>query len=167
MKVHFKITASLAAAVRQDLKRRHPFAHERVGFVSAGLSPAGDELLVLARGYRPVADHDYLRDPSVGAMMGPNAIRSAMQWAMQAGTALFHVHSHGGRGLPRFSGIDIRENAKFVPDFFKVAPQMPHGAIVLSGDSARGQIWVDRGRVPLSIAEFTEVGMPTRCWKTA
>ena len=86
---------------------------------------------------------------------------------MQAGIALFHVHSHGGRGFPQFSGVDIRENAKFIPDFFKVAPQMPHGAIVLSSDSARGQMWVERRRAYLPITEFTEVGMPTRHWSAA
>jgi hypothetical protein len=86
---------------------------------------------------------------------------------MQAGVALFHVHSHGGRGLPQFSGVDIRENAKFVPDFFKVAPQMPHGAIVLSGDSASGQVWIERRQPYLSLTDFTEVGMPTRRWRAA
>ena len=79
MTAHFKITRRLLESVRRDLERPHPFAYERVGFISAGLSSAEDDLWVLARSHRAVADDDYLRDPSVGAMMGPEAIRKAIQ----------------------------------------------------------------------------------------
>ena len=168
MNVRFKITTSLLAAIRGDLRRPHPFARERVGFISAGLSAAHDAgLLVLAREYRPVPDDDYLRDPTVGAMMGPDAIRNALQWALQDGVAIFHVHTHGDDGIPEFSRIDLRENAKFVPDFFKVAPQCAHGAIVLSNTAADGLIWFDRSQPGYSIASFVEVGVPLRKWSTA
>ena len=164
MKVRFKITTALLTTIRTDLKRSHPFAYERVGFISAGLSVSRDEVLALARGYRPLNDDEYLADPSVGAMMGPEAIRGAMQWTMQDGVALFHVHTHGGSGIPRFSGIDLRENAKFVPDFFKVAPQCAHGAIVLSDTAAHGQIWFHRSQPHQFITSFVEVGVPLRKW---
>lgn len=167
MKVCFKITTASLTEIRSDLRRPHPFAHERVGFISAGLSAVADDLLVLAREYRPVADDDYLNDPTVGAMMGPDAIRNALQWALQDGVAMFHVHTHGGHGIPGFSGIDLRENAKFVPDFFKVAPQCAHGAIVLSDTAAHGLIWVGRSRSNLFITSFIEVGVPLRKWSSA
>ena len=99
-------------------------------------------------------------------MMGPDAIRNALQWALQDGVAMFHVHTHGGHGISRFSGIDLRENAKFVPDFFKVAPQCVHGAIVLSDTAAHGLIWVGRSRPNLSITSFIEVGVPLRKWSS-
>ena len=164
MRVQFKITSDLMTSIRSDLRRPHPFARERVGFVSAGLSASRDKVLVLAREYRPVRDSDYLDDPRVGAMMGPTAIRRALQWAMQDGVALFHVHSHGGSGIPSFSGIDLRENGKFVPDFLKVAPRSAHGAIVLSDTAARGQVWFDHSRPHKFIASFVEVGVPLRKW---
>ena len=164
MRIIFKITRSLLADIRQDLMRTHPFAHERVGFISTGLSAIGRDIVVLARGYQPVHDDDYLDIRSVGAMMGPNAIRKALQLSMQSRGALFHVHTHGGRGLPRFSHVDICENVKFVPDFFKVAPQCAHGAIVLSNDAARGQVWLDRKRSPVAINSFIEVGQPITKW---
>ena len=167
MKVRFKITTALLTAIRSDLRRPHLFAPERVGFISAGLSAFGDGLLVLVREYRPVADDEYLHDPTVGAMMGPDAIRNALQWALQDGVGLFHVHTHGGRGIPGFSGIDLRENAKFVPDFFKVAPQCAHGAIVLSDTAAHGLIWVGRSRPNHFITSFIEVGVPLRKWSSA
>ena len=167
MKVRFKITTALLTAIRSDLRRLHPFAHERVGFISAGLSTVSEGLLVLAREYQPVADDEYLDDPAVGAMMGPDAIRNALQWALQDGVALFHVHTHGGRGIPGFSGIDLRENAKFVPDFFKVAPQCAHGAIVLSDTAAHGLVWFGRSRPSQVITSFIEVGVPLRKWSIA
>jgi hypothetical protein len=112
-----------------------------------------------------VLDEDYLPDATVGAMMGPEAIRKALQWAMQGRCALFHVHTHGGQGVPGFSGIDVRENARFVPDFLKVAPQLAHGAIVLSDTAARGQVWLERRCGPAVIDRFTEVGTPIRTWR--
>jgi len=164
---HFKITRALLTEIRNDLIRPHPFAHERVGLISAGLSAAGDDLYILARSYRPVLDNDYLRDPTVGAMMGPDAIRKALQWAMNDGVAIFHVHTHGGRGRPGFSGVDLREQAKYVPNFFQVAPQCAHGALVLSDNAAHGHIWLDEETPYAVVGEFTEVGNPLNSWSAA
>jgi hypothetical protein len=167
MKIRFKITSALLAAVRADLWRPHAFAHERVGFIAAGLASAHDELLILAQAYRPVRDEEYLPDPTVGAMMGDQAIRRARQWAMDDRVAIFHVHTHGGRGIPGFSGVDNRENAKFVPNFVSVAPQCVHGAIVLSDTAAFGQVWFGRTSPRPFIAAFSEIGMPVRSWRAA
>jgi hypothetical protein len=167
MKIIFKATATLLNRIRADLRRPHAFAHERVGFIAAGLTAASENVLVLAHEYRPVEDGDYLPDRTVGAMMGPEAIRKALQWAMGSRVALFHVHSHGGHGVPWFSGVDLRENAKFIPDFFKVAPQCVHGAIVLTTDAANGQVWLDRRQSYRVIDEFSVTGVPLKKWRTA
>jgi hypothetical protein len=164
MKIRFKITSPLLTTIRIDLRRPHAFAHERVGFIAAGLAAAHDELLILAREYRPVRDDEYLPDPRVGAMMSAEAIRRARQWAMDERVAIFHVHTHGGLGIPGFSGIDIRENAKFVPNFVSIAPHSVHGAIVLSDKAAFGQVWINRTSPQLFIAGFSEVGIPLRSW---
>ncbi|WP_316225559.1 hypothetical protein [Bradyrhizobium sp. SZCCHNS3052] len=167
MNIHFKINKALLAGIRADLRRPHAFAHERVGFIAAGLAAAHDELMILAREYRPVLDEEYLRDPSVGAMMSAEAIRRARQWAMNDRAAIFHVHSHGGHGVPGFSGVDNRENARFIPNFVSVAPHAVHGAIVLSDTAAFGQVWLGRDAPQLFIARFTEVGMPVHTWRAA
>jgi proteasome lid subunit RPN8/RPN11 len=167
MTVHLKITRRLMETIRRDLARPHRFAYERVGFVSAGISSTDFDLWVLARSYRTVADEDYIPDPSVGAMIGPDAIRKALQWAMSESVAIFHVHTHGGCGRPRFSGIDLREQARFVPNFLQIAPQCPHGALVLSEDSAHGHIWLDGDRPCEVIARFVEVGSPLNTWSAA
>jgi hypothetical protein len=159
--VHFKIRGPLLDAIRGDLRRRHAFAYERVGWISAGVSRIGDgSLFLLAQDYHPVEDADYIDDPSVGAMMGSKAIRKALQRSYQSRTAALHVHMHEHCGRPGFSGTDIRENAKFVPDFFNVAAHVPHGAIVLSADNMAGDLWLSRGQGPFPIARFTAVGAP-------
>jgi hypothetical protein len=167
MNIRFKITNRLLTTIRIDLRRPHAFAHERVGFIAAGLAAAHDELLILARAYRPVRDDEYLEDPSVGAMMSAVAIRRARQWAMDDRVAIFHVHTHGGKGIPGFSSVDIRENAKFVPNFVAVAPQCVHGALVLSDTAAFGEVWLNRALPQSFVTNFSEVGMPLRTWRAA
>jgi hypothetical protein len=67
--------------------------------------------------------------------------------------------------VPSFSCVDIRENKKFVPDFFKVAPQNAHGALVLSDVSGRGQIWLARDRDPDPVDRFVVVGPALHSWR--
>jgi len=161
MRVAFKITCSLLRRVRADLCRPHAFAAERVGFLSCkvgAFDPTG--WVILAHGYHPVADEDYVRDISVGAMMGSGAIRKALQASLTSESAMFHVHLHGHRGPPRFSGVDLRETAKFIPDFWHVSPQLVHGANVLSMDSMAGLCWHPRAPTPIPVSEFSIVGAP-------
>lgn len=162
MSIEIKATGRMLAEIHADLARPHPFAHERVGFLTCGIVDDRGSLLLLARDYRPVEDDDYLRDPNVGAMIGPNAMRKALQFAYAARSALIHVHSHGGHGVPGFSSVDLRENQKFIPSFFNLLPQMPHGAVVLSGDSACGQLWLNANRAPIPISKFRSLGAPMR-----
>lgn len=161
MNVHFKIRADLLAHIRRDLARPHAFAYERVGFISAGISRIGSgSLMLLARAYHPVDDGDYLQDSSVGAMMGSDAIRKALQRTFQSGSVALHIHCHEHRGRPSFSGVDRRENAKFVPNFFNVAAHTAHGALLLSYDSAAGDLWLSRDAAPIPITRFSAIGAP-------
>ncbi|MCA1436800.1 hypothetical protein I6F33_28035 [Bradyrhizobium sp. BRP20] len=160
MKIHVKIAWELLASIRADLRRRHAFAHERVGFLKAGASMADGALLLFAIAYQPVADDDYERDPLVGARIGGSAMRKGLQFAYQSRSALLHVHAHGGRGRPEFSGIDLRSGAEFVPGFFHAIPRMPHGMIVLSNDSATAKVWLDESDRGTYASSFTAVGAP-------
>jgi len=163
MKISFKITAKLLAQIHHDLSHPHPFAAERIGFVQCQVAALhGKRLLILAHEFHPIEDADYLNDPAVGAMMGPAAIRKALQIAYAAPMCMFHVHRHDHRGDPWFSHIDLTENQKFVPDFWHVQPKFPHGAIVLSFDSMAGLAWIPSKRTPIRISEFSIVGSPMR-----
>jgi hypothetical protein len=158
--IHFKITSQLRAQTMQDLRRRHPFAAERVGFISCRPAKTTRGLVILGAGYYPVEDEDYIRDRRVGAMLGPSAIRKALQLAYREGVCIFHVHLHDHFGHPGFSSTDLRETAVFVPDFFNVQRSLPHGALVLSRDSAVARCWTRPGNAPEWISDITFVGMP-------
>ena len=68
--------------------------------------------------------------------------------------------------MPRSSAsTDRRENALFVPDFWNVQPDLPHGALVFSFDSAVGQCRIPGYAAPVGV-EVAIVGSPMRCtWK--
>jgi hypothetical protein len=155
-----KIPNRLLADIRADLGRPHPFAHERVGFLTAGVAQAESGLLLLARAYRPVAEEDYVHDPTVGVKIGGSAMRKALQFAYQPRSALLHIHTHGGHGRPEFSGVDLRSGGEFVPGFFHTVPRMPHGMLVLSDDSASGMLWMSGEERGVYISEFVGVGAP-------
>lgn len=155
-----RMTGAFAARMREDLLRPHPFAHERVAFISARPASADEGLILLAVEYHPITDEDYVRDPTVGAMMGESAIRKAMQIAWRSKCSMIHVHLHDHRGMPGFGRLDLKENGRFMPEFFNVQPLVPHAAIVLSHDAAAGLIWPERGRPPVALDEIVEVGHP-------
>jgi hypothetical protein len=163
MRIIFKLTKDLLQEVHASLRRPHPFAFERVGFLLCrvgAIEPAG--AVILAHRLHAVADEDYVDEPAVGAMMGPDAIRKALQIAYSEEASMFHVHLHLHSGRPRFSQVDETESAKFVPDFWNVQPNMPHGALVFSSDSAFGRCWIPGQKKSVEVSDFKEVGVPMR-----
>jgi hypothetical protein len=161
MNVVFKISRELLEIVRRDLARPHDFAWERVGFLAGRPGALGpNKVVILAQSYHPVANEDYVEDNSVGAMMGSAAIRKGLQYAYANQVSMFHIHQHEHFGAPRFSPIDIRESAIFVPDFWHVCPSYTHGAIVLSKDLAVGLCWYPGILNSIPIREFVVVGAP-------
>lgn len=163
MKVILKIAENLLSSAMEDLRRPHPFALERVGFLLCRPGAlAGGGVVIFAGSLHSVADEDYLDDQSAGAVMGPDAIRKALQISYNKNASMFHVHIHEHKGKPRFSGIDKHETSQFVPDFWHVQPLLPHGAIVLSKDSAFGQCWIPGLEKPQEITELVSVGVPIK-----
>lgn len=158
MNVTVRLATPLLHAMRADLARRHAHAWERVGFLAAAASAVSGELCLLVRGYLAVDDADYTLAPGVGAEIGSDAFRKALQWAYRPRSALIHVHAHHGHGRPAFSDVDLRSGAEFVPSFFTTTPRMPHAMIVLSDDDATGLVWVSEDKPPLPITTFAQVG---------
>jgi hypothetical protein len=168
MNATIKIGAAMLDAIRRDLERRHAFAWERVGFITAACAGTASGILLLARSYTPVADADYERASGVGAQIGSDAMRKALQSAYRPQHALLHIHTHGGSGIPAFSGTDCRSADEFVPSFFNALPRMPHGIIVLSDDAAAGSLWLAPDRSPIPVARFVRVGAPySHSWSKA
>lgn len=166
MKILFRATVDFRRRVRSDLARPHHFAHERVGFIATRATAGADYLVLLAESYHPVADDDYIRDSSVGALIGQEALRKALEIALLQRVGMFHVHQHFFPGRLWFSQIDLREQTRFVPDFFKVQDSMPHGALVLSDVAAAGRVWLSPSTVRV-INEFDVVGSRVSVQRTA
>jgi hypothetical protein len=155
----FRITSGLLEQIHDDLSRPHQFALERVAFLtcrSARLPHGGT--LFLAQSAHVVAEEDYEPSRTMGALLGGAAFRKILQYAYGHRASIFHVHRHDHFGAPQFSTIDLQESAKFVPDFFKVCPELFHGTIVFSHDSATGLIWRSKTSKPVAIDVVMVVG---------
>lgn len=163
MSTAVKLTEHLWERTIADLRRPHDLAMERIGFFACRQASLTDDgLLLLAEDYHPVADAHYL-PPLMGAVtIGPEAIRNALQIALTKSASMIHVHLHDHAGTTRFSKIDNSENAKLIPDFFNVAPNVPHGAVVLSRTHAFGQLWNRQDASPRTIDQIVAVGAPIR-----
>jgi len=157
MNIIFRATTPFIKRVHVDLRRPHAFAAERVGFMTMRAAASGSTLLLLPQDYYPVADGDYVRDPSVGAMLGQEALRKALEIALLNKVGIAHVHMHDFPGRLWFSRTDLREQLKFMPDFFKVCRTMPHAAVVLGPSAAAGRTWLGADKIE-RITEFNFIG---------
>ena len=162
MNVHFKLTVPLLDDIIADLRRPHPFAAERAGFIGCKASACRSGTLVLAHTYIPLPDEWYVDDLRFGCVFSADAMRAAMQFALTNDASMFHVHLHHYGGTLWFSRPDLRESRKFVPDFWNVKPDLPHGTLALSTDAAAGLCWYPRHKKPLRIRQITALGFPIR-----
>jgi hypothetical protein len=166
LNITIRMTRALWAEMQSDLNRDHPFAAERVGFLfaEAAMLPAG-ALLLLPTTWSPIRDQDYLDDSSAGATIGPAAFRQVLQSTYRAPMSLLHVHRHEHPGRPGFSRKDTESMKQFVPGFFNACRTRPHGAVVLSHDSATGALWPHAAATPHVVSRFELVGRPLVAWE--
>jgi hypothetical protein len=161
MITEFRVTGRLLDHVRADLCRPHAFAAERVGFMYCRFGRIGARgLVILAFDYEPVDDANYIDDPAFGAVINSTAFRSALGRALREAVGVFHVHMHDHSGLPAPSRADLRETARFVPDFFHARPSLPHGALILSRDRLSARVWFKKQTSPVAVENARVVGAP-------
>jgi molybdopterin/thiamine biosynthesis adenylyltransferase len=133
MRTIIRISEVLTADIKADLARKHAFAFERIGFaIGKAKAIDKDTELICITEYFPVKDQDYLHDSSVGARINANAIREAMQLAMDRKCSIFHVHMHEGANTPEFSYTDLKELPGIVGAMLNANPDATHGALLLS-----------------------------------
>ncbi len=162
--IKIKLTGALHTEILRDLMRPHPFAAERIGFVCGRTgSLENDGRLILLTRYHAIPDAQYVKDPSVGARIGSDAITWAMQAAYhgrQAREGLFHIHLHGHRGETGMSGTDSREIPRLIPGFQSVGRNAAHGIIILSLDHGSGWVWLHGGQEPVQAVSVAVIGAP-------
>ncbi len=155
-----RIPNTIADRVRDDLRRPHRFAAERIGFLSAAVGPTEAGLVIVAAEYYTVADEHYVPGRGAGGRIGVQAIREAMTRAIASGLGIFHVHLHEHSGVPSFSPTDRAEQTRLVQSLNAASPNRPHGMIVLSADGANAWIWMPGETVPSVPARLALVGYP-------
>lgn len=164
MKLIVKIAGALYAEMLDDLRRRHPFAAERVAFVSGRIGTLQDGgRMVLLTKYLSIPDEQYLKDRTVGARIGSEAITKAMQAAYfgrQAREGIFHIHLHAHSGATGMSGTDEREIPPMITGFQSVGRQAPHGIIILSLDHGSAWVWLPDVEKPVRAASVAVIGAP-------
>jgi hypothetical protein len=161
MRVGARIVRELYVQVQEDLARRHEFAYERVGFLSAKLGNAAwEEPVVLFTNYHPVLDDHYIEDTHSGARINSDAIRGAMQRVLDTGYGLFHVHCHQHRGKPGFSWMDLEETPRIISSLQVAGPTQAHGMLLLSNDYCIAHVWLPTSNEPIIADRVSVVGYP-------
>jgi hypothetical protein len=158
VKIALKIRSDMLEDILADLRRRHSFAAERVGFIIARPTRSKSGIILLASRYVVVPDDGYAEDYSAGAVMNEKTIFGAMQIGYAENVSVIHVHLHDHSGKPGFSLTDRRKSAKFVPAFLGARPEYPHAAVILSSDNFVGLCWLKGKKKLLPVSQLVVVG---------
>lgn len=161
MNIHLRIAEHIWKQMNKDLSQAHSFAHERIGFlyVREGIIEGTGNLL-LSSHYLSIPDDQYINDPTVGAKINSDAIRSVMQRILDTQEGAFHVHMHGFPFFQQFSNIDRDSLMRLIPSFKTVGQKSVHGALLLTDNNINGIAWLPRYEAPVKIAKITVVGSP-------
>lgn len=168
MMITAKLSGSLYKSILTDLKRPHSYAAERVGFVLGRLSEGEQGPLLLLTRYHSIPDDQYVNDPAVGARIGPAAMTWAMQTAYSGRAAkegLFHIHLHPHRGPTSMSRVDREGIPPMIPGFRNVAPNAPHGIIILSLNHGSCWVWLPARDGAHVASSIRVAGLPIRVFK--
>lgn len=163
MSTQVRMLRSLYDCILADLRRPHPFAHERVGFLFTRMGTAANNTyLIFPVDYVPVLDDQYIptTDFKVGAEISSEAIRYTMQRVMNTGEGVFHVHVHEHRGRPGFSRIDMNDLPLLARSFQHAYPATAHGGFLLSKDDCIAAIWLPAQHKPVMAEKITLVSYP-------
>jgi len=93
-------------------------------------------------------------DGSAGANFDTEWAVKVANEQISANVGLLLVHSHGGHGMPGFSGVDRQTNRTVMGALAAGVKTVPHGAMVLSDTDARCVLSVSR---PLTTVDVVVV----------
>lgn len=131
-----KIPKSTYELIKKDLDRSHPFAFERVGFLSTKMTRADEDFVVVtATGYTPIEDDDYIDDEEVGAKINEHSIHQAMRKILSSQHGCLHVHLHKHKGPTHPSFTDLSSLPQVAKAFHNANPETACGYLILSEDS--------------------------------
>lgn len=157
-----RIPKEVYKIIQSDLCRPHDFALERVGFVSSSHKRLKDgSYIILIKDYHPVADKNYIEDPSVGARINSDAIREALQRTISEDVGVFHIHHHCfSETVPKFSYTDLSDNPEIVKSLSYANKNQAHGMIVTGRNGINVSILIPGEKEFISVTKIVVVGYP-------
>ncbi|MER3317006.1 MAG: ThiF family adenylyltransferase [Allomuricauda sp.] len=160
-KVTLRITEELCNQIKKDLSRPHKFAYERVGFVIGNSKTISEnEDIICLSEYITIDDDHYIKDESVGARINEDAIRNAMQIAMNRKCSIFHVHVHYGEEIPEFSLTDLDELPNIADAMVNANSSNVHGVLLLSSNGANAILRIKKSKGNVQLKKIAVVGYP-------
>lgn len=160
-KVTIRVSEEMCQEIREDLGREHLFAFERVGYAIGKSKELNDnEVLIIINDYVRVEDQDYIEDSSVGARINSDAIRMAMQIAMDNDCSIFHIHEHFGNGTPEFGSTDMDELPGIVDAMINANSSRIHGLLLLSEDGINAFVKMKPSKGLAVLNKVVRVGYP-------
>ena len=161
MKLNIRVYRSLIERIRSDLSRSHPHALERVGFIFGRIGNSGqDEVLALLSDYASLDDSTYIRNSTVGACIGREAICNVMERVLKTGECAFHVHIHDHKGKPTLSYTDKSSLLPLTASFRNVCGSAIHGVLLLSQNDCTAVGWIPAMTRPVYANTISIVGYP-------
>ncbi len=141
----------LRAITRPNAKRGEPLA-----FVFARFASEESQTILVGIKAIPFPDSAYV-DGAAGANFETEWAVKVANEQIGSNVGLLLVHSHGGAGMPAFSGIDQQANRAVMGALAIGVKTAPYGAIVLSDTDARCVL-----SVPRSLTNVNVVVVPDR-----
>jgi hypothetical protein len=138
----------LREMTRPNARRPEPLALLRARYAS---EDAGN--VIVGIGAIPFPDSAYVTGPA-GANFDTDWLVRIANREIAVNIGLLLVHSHGGLGFPRFSGVDRRTNTHVMAPLAIGVEVAPYGALVLSDMHAAAVMTVANS---LTVAEVIAV----------
>jgi hypothetical protein len=139
------LIGELREVTRPTGRRGEPLAFLRVRFASED-----SRTVLVGVGVVPFPDAAYVAGPAGANFSTEWAVDVANQ-QIGANVGLLLVHSHGGSGMPGFSGVDQRTNRSVMGALAFGMETAPYGALVLSDTHARCVLAVPRTLVGVKV----------------
>lgn len=124
--------------------RKHLRGHfEQVGFFLADYDALAHRFIV--RDWRSLPEEAFEIQTSYHVTLKDELRPDLINWAFEAGASLIEAHSHGDKGVARFSPSDLFGFQDWVPHVRWRLRGRPYAAIVTAGESFDALAWLDGG----------------------
>jgi len=157
-----RIPNTMLNLIKNDLRRPHDFAFERIGFIGSRhkVLSTGTTIIFMTD-YFPVPDNQYINDPDVGARINSTAIRESLQRIIDHKIGVFHTHYHTfSANSPEFSFTDMKDNPEIIKSFGYADKKQVHGMIVLGNSEMNALVKIPGESELRQVTRIIGVGYP-------